>query len=289
LSQDRKPPAEQITELLAELHDRVETREAVLRYREVNRGGGRRAAVADFAIHRTRRPGLLDQLSTIQATADTAPVKVLRWERDEDDPCQHDGEPKLCRHGRWVHDRTEQRPVAGLVTVGAAVPGGSPGWDADGALSALPSGGSFESEEPIGDAWHVADGIRQGLRDIGKELHDAGWRPPDTLVSIALADEDTGKRIAARLRSLVSRARVAAGYDAPAVPLRDVYCPDCGGSMHVRADASSAVWCAGAWVVEGPARDGEAWPVRVRCGATWPRGSWAKLLAEATTGERMVG
>jgi hypothetical protein len=289
VTEDRKPPAEQITELLTQLHDEVQTRETVLRYRTVRRGGGRTAAVPDFVVHRTRRPGLLAQLGAVQVAADTAPVEVLRWVRDADDPCRHDGEPKLCPHGRWVHARTEQRPVAGLVTSGAALPGGSPGWDADGALSPMPSGSSFESAEPIADAWHVADDIRAGLREIGEDLHADGWRPPDTLVTIAFADEHTGERIAARLRSLVSRARIAAGYDAPMVTLRDVYCPECGGPMHVRKDASSAVWCSGVVRVEGPATVDGPWPMWERCGATWPRGSWVKLLEEATAGEKMTG
>lgn len=285
---DRKPAAEQIRDLLTELNTEVRTHETVLRYRSVDRGR-RTVAVPDFVIHRTHRSGLLDQLGTVQTTAGTTAVKVLRWQRDTDGPCRHD-EATRCWHGRWVHARIEQRPIAGLVAAGGGVPGGSPGWDADGALSPQPSGGSFESAEPIADAWHVADEIRAGLREIGRDLHADGWRPPETLITIALADEETGARIAARLRSLVSRARIAAGYDVPVVPLRDVYCPDCGGSMHVRADASSAVWCAGTVPLHGPAAEDGAWPIGYeRCGAKWPRGSWVKLLAEATAGERMAG
>lgn len=289
MSDTRKPPAEQITDLLRELNEEVRTEESVLRYRTVRRGRGKTATIPDFAIHRTKRSGLLGQLGTVQAAAETAPVEVLRWERDKDDPCRHD-ETVLCWHGRWVHVRTERRPIAGLVTVGAGVPGGSPGWDADGALSAMPSGGSFESAEPLAEAWHVADEIREGLQELGRDLHADGWRPPETLVTIALADEEAGQKIATRLRSLVSRARIAAGYDTPVVPLRGVFCPDCGGEMRVRADASSAVWCAGLVPVHGPAREGEAWPIGYgRCNAKWPRGSWVKLLEEATEGERLTG
>jgi hypothetical protein len=171
------------------------------------------------------------------------------------------------------------------------VPGGSPGWDADGALSPTSTGGSFESAEPIADAWHAADEIRVGLREIGRDLHADGWRPPETLVTIALANEETGEKIVARLRSLVNRARIAAGYDAPVVPLRDMYCVHCGGSLHVRADASSAVWCTAVLPVHGPAvtEDGQ-WPIGfARCGAKWPRGSWVKLLEDVTDGGRMTG
>ncbi|GAA4626670.1 hypothetical protein GCM10023196_035830 [Actinoallomurus vinaceus] len=280
--------AEQITDLLTQLHTEVRTDEKVLRYRRVNRGR-RDAVVPDFVIHRTRRPGLLTQLGTVQAAASTVPVEVFHWVPDENDPCQRAADedaPRVCGHGRWVHVRTEQRPVTGVITTGAALPGGSPGWDADGALSPMAGGGKPEAAEPIADAWHTGDEIRDELAALGRELHAEGWRAPDTLITIALADEDTGRRIAARLRGLVARARIAAGYDAPIVPLRDVYCPLCGGELRVRADASSAVWCAGMLPIQGPAAEGESWPIGwARCAAKWPRGSWVKLLEEATPNE----
>jgi hypothetical protein len=229
LSQDRKPPAEQIRELLTQLDDEVRTEESVVRYRPVDRGR-RTVLTPDFVIHRTRMPGLIAQARA------------------------------------------------------AAVPQGSPGWDADGALSPMPSGSSFESREPVTEAFHLPEEYARTLVDLAAELRERGHT---SFIDAALADEQLGYRIVARLRAVVSHARIVLRYDAPVVPLRDVHCPDCGGSMHVRADASSAVWCTGAWVVEGPARDGEAWPVSVRCGATWPRGSWVKLLAEATATERI--
>ena len=167
----------------------------------------------------------------------------------------------------------------------AAVPQGSPGWDADGALSPMPSGGSFESQEPVTEAFHLREEYATTMADIAEIVIAAGHRTP---VEAALADEQLGWRIVSRLRALVSHARIVLSYDAPVVPLRDVYCPDCGGSMHVRADASSAVWCSGTVVVSGPARDGEAWPLSVRCGAHWPRGSWVKLLGEATQAGRIM-
>lgn len=220
-------PAEEVRALLDELYTEVTTHEQVPRYRRVRRGGGREVAVIDFAVHRTRAPGLLTQLGI------------------------HDGH-------------------------GAAVPSGSPGWDDDGALSPMSRSGSPEAAEPVTDAWHVADEIRRDLDALAAELRAEGHA--GTLVDIALGDERTGRRIARRLRSLAARARIAASYDAPVVPLRDVCCPECGGQLRVRADASSAVWCAGEWTVQGPAERGDPWPVRARCGATWPRGSWVKLL-----------
>lgn len=230
MTQDRKPPAEQITELLAELNDEVRTEESVLRYRTVRRGR-RNVAIPDFVIHSTKLPGLMAQARA------------------------------------------------------AAVPSGSPGWDADGALSPMSSSGSFESAEPVTEAFHLPEEAARVWADIVEDARAAGYTSP---IDAALKDEQLGKQIAARLRAVVAHARVVLKYDAPAIRLPDVYCPDCGGEMRVRADASSAVWCAGAWIVEGPARPNESWPVRVRCGATWPRGSWVKLLEEATQAGRMV-
>lgn len=266
--------AQEIAELLAALHDRVETQESVLRYRTVRRGR-RDTAVPEFVIHRGVAPGLLEQLGVVQAAAATVPVQIRRWERADGDTCKG-----LCWHGRWVHVRTEQRTVPGIVRPGSALPGGSPGWDADGALSPLTGGGKPEAAEPIGDGWHTAAEIAAGLADLRRELADDGHT--GSLVDVALADEDTGRRIAARLRSLVSRARVAAGYDAPIVPLRDMYCVYCGGQLRVRADASSAVWCVGRITVHGPAAAGDPWPVTYPCGARWERWSWVNLLEQAT-------
>ncbi|MGI5171902.1 hypothetical protein ACQEU3_46925 [Spirillospora sp. CA-253888] len=168
----------------------------------------------------------------------------------------------------------------GVITPGAALPGGSPGWDADGALTPIVRGGKPSAEEPISEAWHVAQDIRGAEAALRAELIEQGWAPDQSLVDIALADERTGKRIAARLAGLVQRARIAADYDAPIVSLREVHCPYCGGELRVRADASSAVWCAGRWPVQGPAMVGERWPVTARCGATWDQGGWVRLLAE---------
>lgn len=231
MSDTPKTPAEQIRELLDQLNTEVNTRETVLRYRNVRRGT-RDHAIPDLVVHRTRRPGLLTQARA------------------------------------------------------AAVPSGSPGWDADGALSPMAGGGSFESAEPVTEAFHLPETVAHVLADLVEEAAAAGH---DSLITAALADEKLGRHIAARLRSVVAHARVILGYDAPVRTLADVYCPECGGAMHVRADASSAVWCSGRVTVEGPARDGEPWPVTERCGANWPQGSWVKLLEEATADGRMAG
>lgn len=267
-------PAEQLAVLLDELFDGVETHESVLRYRTVRRGR-RDVAVPDFAVHRTKAPGLLAQLGVTAVTADTVQVQIRRWQPDQGDTCAG-----LCSHGRWLYVRTERRAVPGVISAGSAVPGGSPGWDADGALSPLTGGGKPEAAEPIADGWHTAAEIVADLAELRRKVAADGHT--GSLVEVALADEDSGRRIAARVRTLVTRARIAAGYDAPIVSLRNMFCRHCGGELRVRADASSAVWCAGRLPVEGPPLEGQERPIGfVPCGAHWPRGSWVRLLEQA--------
>jgi hypothetical protein len=67
------------------------------------------------------------------------------------------------------------------------------------------------------------------------------------------------------------QARLILGYEVPAQKLR-MPCPDCGGELRWRPGEN--VKCAG--VYEGPAAEGERWPVR--CGAEWPRSQWLVLL-----------
>jgi hypothetical protein len=269
-------PAEEIPALLAALYDRVDTSESIVTHRRVRRGPDRIIAVPDIRPHRTTGPGLLAQLGVTAGTwSRVAPVEVRRWESDH---APGTGCREKCGHGRWVVDRVEHRIVPPRVAAGAAVPGGSPGWDADGALSPLTAASKPESAEPIAETWHVAHEIEQDLAELVADLRAEGR--DGSLVDIALDDERAGARIVRRLRGLVARARIAADYDAPIVPLRDICCPECGGEMRVRQDASSAVWCAGSWLVEGPAPRGEPWPVRAACGASWPRGAWVALLAD---------
>jgi len=169
--------------------------------------------------------------------------------------------------------RTHTTTAPGLLDQldAAAVPGGSPGWDDDGALAAYITSGRAEPGEPVAEQWHIAEDIRRALAELCAAV---GVRRPGELVAAAAAaDPDgTGEQITATLRRLVTRARIAAAYDAPITALRDVVCPECGGALLVRADASSAVWCGGT---------DDAEP----CGARWPRGAWVDLLEAVTRGE----
>jgi hypothetical protein len=279
-------PAEALARLVTELADEIHTTAEVTRYRRVRRGPDRIIAVIDLTTHHTRAPGIIDQLHAIQAAATTVAVDVYRWERDTDDPCPRDG--RLCAHGRWLYVRTERRPAAayGIVTAGSAVPQGSPGWDADGALSPTPSGGSFESREPAAAAAiELSLAIRVGVNELREQLGATSPQPSTKrglreLVGLALAaDEHDAYRALGRVRSWVSTAKIVLGYEAPIVALRDMYCRYCGGQLLVRTDASSAVWCDGYVPIHGPAREDELWPIAwERCDASWPRGSWVALL-----------
>jgi hypothetical protein len=288
-------PAEALARLVTELVDEIRTTAEVTRYRRVRRGRDRTIAVIDLTTHRTRAPGIIDQLHAIQAAAATVAVDVFRWQPDDDDPCRRDDEPRLCPHGRWVYLRTERRPAApyGIVTAGSAVPQGSPGWDADGALSPMPSGGSFESKEPAAAAaLELCLDIRAGVPELRAQLGATTPQPSTKrglreLVGLALAaDEHDVHRTLGRVRSWVSTAKIVLGYEAPIVALRDMYCRYCGGPLLVRTDASSAVWCDGWLPVHGPAVDEDGqWPIGFdRCGASWPRGSWIRLLDEMQGG-----
>lgn len=94
------------------------------------------------------------------------------------------------------------------------------------------------------------------------------------------------RRLLAEARSWASTARLVLRYDAPVVVLRDRHCgtpdaPGCGGQLKVREDASSDVWCAGipGRHIPGPALPDESWPIPDRgCGARWTRLTWIDLL-----------
>lgn len=110
------------------------------------------------------------------------------------------------------------------------------------------------------------------LLDLALRATGEGWLVDDRMV----------RQITAAARSWAASARLALRYDAPVATLRSTHCPTCGGQLRVRSDASSNVWCAGVKgrVMEGPALEGDRWPLPDRgCGAKWPRLAWLDLLA----------
>lgn len=304
-----RPLVEELADLVAELVDEVRTDEPVTRYQQVSRGAGRTVKVVDpRARHVVRDVGLLDQLHAIKSARHTIPVKIYQWKRDLDDPCRRDygddRDQRECPHGQWVFVRTDHRPAArlGAITSGAAIPGGSPGWDAGGALNPLRSMG-FESASPATSAVELYDQIRRGVDMLRRDLREAAGRPwggrkaPSAALRECVGlttevDDDTARAATTQIRAWWTAARILLRYDAPIVRLRDVICGRCAGDLHVRADASTAVWCAGHRParVDGPALEGEDWPVVypavAGCGERYPRGSWIALLEQASSGER---
>jgi hypothetical protein len=310
-------PTEALAELVTELVDEVATRDQVTRYRSQRRGP-RTVTVAEVLTHRTRQVGLLDQLRAVIPTPSAGRlVRLPALERTRvsvEGPARA-GEPwpvtyafqqqvrvpVIDWHGRqrrnadgqpvtqpasWI--RRDNHPAAGVVIPGAAVPQGSPGWDDDGALQ--PSrGGGARSRPPATEALELLDAIDAGARRLCVELRSAARQQPgrrvDTAAAlrelvglVSLVDEATARSALARVRSWVLAARVLLRYDAPIVALRDVVCRACGGELRVRADASSDVWCAAHISVEGPAYEGEPWPVTYPCGQRYPRWQWIELL-----------
>ncbi|MCQ0012671.1 hypothetical protein [Actinomadura madurae] len=152
---------------------------------------------------------------------------------------------------------------------------------------------------PATSAVELYDEIRRGIDRLRRDLRQAarrtwGGRKASSealreCVGLLLdVDDDTARDTVRTVRSWVSTCRIHLGYDAPIVKLRDLVCGQCGGDLHVRADASTAVWCAGhpAAYVHGPGWPGDDWgpveyPAEPGCGERYPRGSWIRLLEDA--------
>lgn len=114
-------------------------------------------------------------------------------------------------------------------------------------------------------------------RGIRGEIKHLTWLLTTTRAGTPLLTDRWATRIYRELRTWAADARVTLSYLAPVATLQ-VVCPDCGGQLKVRADATSDVWCVGRWTVEGPALPDEPMPVSYRCGAVWPRLTWIQLL-----------
>lgn len=318
-AREDRTPADELADFVDELIDEVHTREDVIRHRTVNRGN-RTIRVPEVLAHRTREVGLLDQLAATRDAPDGRLTRVAvldpkgkplrvsvlddrgrqlirpRWKWDD---------PNERKSGRYVDTPITQpltrlrrggEPGPGSAVPGAAIPGGSPGWDADGALAPIRSGASGTSRPPVNEAaaWLVHD-IQDGVQQLRAELRAAAGQPPGQLVSPARAlrelvglatavDRPVALWAVHTVRSWVAQARVVLSYDAPIVALKDVVCGECGeDQLRVRADASTAVWCAARLAVQGPAAEGDPWPVVYACGTTYPRHTWLDLLAATDT------
>lgn len=126
-----------------------------------------------------------------------------------------------------------------------------------------------------GSGRSTAQGALRGLVGLAADLD------PDAL-------DDLVRTVDGWVRHL----RVELGWDVPVIAIRAT-CPLCGGvgTLRVRADASSDVWCAGRRI--GPALPDlvTQWPgarihgrprtplgAVVRCDARWPKTRWLALL-----------
>lgn len=316
----RRSPAEVLADLVRELVDEVHTQESVVRYRTVNRGGNRTARVSEVLEHRTDEIGLMHQLAAAKAAPAGRLTRVAILDAKGNAlrvPVVDDrGQPLIRPRWKW-HDpndkkrggRTVDTPITQPTTrlkrtpsatrgvlAGAAVPGGSPGWDADGALS--PSRRSAgASRPPVTEATWLLHEILTGAQQLRADLRAAARQPPGRLVPTSRAlrevvglstmvDRAAAEHAVRAVRSWVHSARVVLGYDAAIVSLRNVSCHKCEGRLYVRADASTAVWCSTQITVHGPAADGDRWPVTYPCGTSYPRHTWPDLLATAAPGTR---
>lgn len=271
------PHAETLADLVTQLLDEVPIRVEYTTYRVVTRNNTPRRH-AEQRVANRRDPGLLRQLGAVAGHTTTG--RRILDTRDEDG----------WRTGHRVQ-RTTTR--AGWAIPGASTPSGSPGWDADGAMSPQPTGRSFESQAPARDALLLEDQIAQEVASLHARLARAtrthtirrtvGGRLRELVHLAAIADEqgldDDAYQALAAVRGWVSACRVLLGYDARAIELANWHCADCGGRVRTRADDESIVWCAGLGVVEGPALEYEEMPVVYgSCGAKWGKGEWVDFM-----------
>lgn len=116
----------------------------------------------------------------------------------------------------------------------------------------------------------------QALREIVGMLLEVDGK------GLPVISEKEVDHVGHELRAWRSSARIALGYDVEIIQLPKRHCLECGGKLFVRKDASSDVWCrpTGGFV-EGPALEGEPFPVRHQsCGFAWPRHTWIQLLQD---------
>lgn len=248
------------------------------------------------------RAELVEQLSTHIANLldQVRTDERFTWHPTRDGAGIPAGKPLPARRReRW----TTTEPGL-LVQLRLAVPAGQlPGHPPDGtthasAARSRPPGTTL----PIETFEDLAAGIEQTVRRLRSLTgRSRGSRRPVAhmlreLPALLLDVDQKGaytvtpreaQRAVRDARGWVTTARLAMHYDVPIVDLPWRYCPECGGKLRVRQDASSDVWCCGTGeLVIGPANKDEPWPLKHHgCGAKWPRHSWLTLLDETTTEE----
>ncbi|WP_327047273.1 hypothetical protein OG320_05110 [Microbispora sp. NBC_01189] len=261
-----------VTELLDQVTIRVEF--------AVRRTTHQRTRIEQRAVTR-HDPGLLWQLGSVIARAGHAWAVI-------------DIVETIGTRERRTGHRVQRVPSFSFVIPGATIPSGSPGWDADGALSPMRGGGSFESEAPVTAALELEDAIASQIAHVHAHLIQAtgqtstrrtiGGRLRELVHLVALledADEvDLATWAVGRARSWVSSCRTLLGYDARIIELARWHCPDCSGRLRTRADDESLVWCAGIGIVHGPRHHpDDPMPVTYPgCGNRWGKLQWVDLM-----------
>lgn len=160
-------------------------------------------------------------------------------------------------------------------------------------LAAVPGSGAREddagpakptSRPPVTGAFELSCDVVVGASRLRRELRTATGRTlgrrqhvGDDLREVvglsAEVDDETARAALRQVRQWVTSARVLLRYDVVIVELVDVSCPYCEGSLRVRRDASSEVWCA-----TPECRDDEGRR------HVWPRSMWLLLLDQAGEG-----
>nr|WP_062336149.1 hypothetical protein [Herbidospora sakaeratensis] len=279
--------AEHLADYVRQLLDEVTVRVEWTEYRK-----GAHGRRPEQRIVTRRDPGLLPQLG---ATTGRSRHAWLVEDLLTTVPTTIPGKPaRVIRTGHKSTTTTHQ--AASFAEVGAATPSGSPGWDADGALSAT-RGGGYGSREPVTPALLLADQIASEVAQVYTHLYSrvfqltvgsgrvsVGGRLHHMVALVAQTEDDDLARWAlGRVRTWVVAARTLLGYDARVIELVSWSCPECGGRLRTRADDESLVWCAGLGSVIGPREHMED-PMPVSypgCGATWSKLGWVDLMTRA--------
>lgn len=228
---------------------------------------------AERRVHRTREPGLLEQLRRGPG---------LRRAVPKPDPLGYDPDLGYRSTADAFALIADMAPTPGS--------GGSDGGHTK--PTSKPPAGLHAAETLLEISVEIAE-VRRELRAAARLGRGAAAPAPvmlRELLDLVLRTDERGVwlvpdsgvgRLVRRARSWSATARLALSYDAPMVTLRDRHCAECGGVLRVRRDASSDVRCAGirGRVYEGPALPGAEWPIADHgCGATWPRIAWLDLL-----------